>query len=471
MIEKLEQYLLGAAGNNQQDIAGNNPFRTIGFDQNAPRLGWVRPIPFLDIKKSLDDIDNILKGKDTFIFVGIGGSGNGIKALLSLFKESPLYTLDSLDPAALEELISKIAKKTDTALVIPISKSGTTKETQLLSHTLKEVFGKDWKNHFLWLSDPNSFEKLSSAGWQEAKKCAIQPDANADMGGRFSCPGSLIFLLPLFLLLKKNFNELERIYNEYCFFQETIRHEALEEAIKYKDTDKAYFNVYIDPEIHRYFYPWVVQLFQESIGSKKESFFVKTASLDVKIDGFYPLKLKLQIKNPVVSLMCQMYFLQNFVAFYAALKGLNFVNQDYVEKYKSQMRKLEGEEIGEIPQLTLDEIISEVKKKIGKQPFVEVVLYFHPFATQMEQIKSRFNKEFSAKQIFVFVGSDWNHHSYQAAFADKNSFFVILLAASFNQEIKPFSSQTLNKNIESLKLIAKATHLTIVDKSLLASLS
>jgi len=471
MAGKLEKYLLDAAISNQADITSENPFGAIGFDQDAPRLGWVHPISFLDIRESLEDIADVLKNKDTFIFVGIGGSGNGIKALLSLFEDSPLYTLDSLDPAALKELIAKIASKKDAALVIPISKSGTTKETQLLGHTLKEVFGKDWQSHFLWLSDPGAFEKLNSLGWQEVKKSAIQPDKKADMGGRFSCPGSLIFLLPLFLLLEKDFNELERIYNEYCSFQETIRRDALALAVKYKDSDKAYFNVYMDQAMHQSFYPWVVQLFQESIGSKKDNLFVKTVSFNDAFEGFHSLELKLKIKDPIVSLMCQMYFFQSFVAFYAALKGFNFVNQGYVEKYKSQMRKLEGEEIGKIPTLTLDEIVSELKKKIKKQQFIEVVLYFHPSVVQIEEIKSRFSKEFSDKQIFIFVGSDWNHHSYQAAFSDENTFFVLLLAASFGQEIEPFSSQTLKKNIESLRLIAKATYLTIEVKSLLASLS
>ena len=471
MSKTLEQYLLGAASSSQADMPSDNPYRTIGFDQGAARLGWVRPISFSSIKKSLDDIRDILEDKEAFVFVGIGGSGNGIKALLSLFKGSSLYALDSLDPAALKELLDKIGEKKSKTLIVPISKSGTTKETQLLSHTLKEVFAKDWMNHFLWLSDPTSFAKLDSLGWQGVKRIAIQPDGNNDMGGRFSCPGSLIFILPLFLLLGKDYDELERIYNEYCLFQEIIRKEALGAAQKYKDTSSAYFNIYIEPVLRRYFYPWAVQLFQESIGSKKENFFVKTTGLDSEIEGFYPLKLKLEIKEPVISLMCQMYFLQSFVAFYAALKSLNFVDQGYVEKYKNQMRKLEGEKIGEIPQMSLDQVVAEVKERGVQQRFIEVVLYFHPQASQIEQIKSKFSQAFPDKEIFVFIGSDWNHHSYQAAFADENSFFVLFLNPSFSQEIKPFSPQTLAKNTETLKLIAKATYLTIEAKSLLVYLS
>ncbi|MCM8820022.1 MAG: hypothetical protein NC925_04410, partial [Candidatus Omnitrophica bacterium] len=75
------------------------------------------------------------------------------------------------------------------------------------------------------------------------------------------------------------------------------------------------------------------------------------------------------------------------------------------------------------------------------------------------------------KIIFVFVGSDWNHHSYQAAFADKNTFYVFLIPHAFNTNIVPFKSDTLEKNIHTLKIICKATYVTLKDKSVLFSVS
>ena len=72
--------------------------------------------------------------------------------MISLFDNASLYTIDSLDPAALKELSSKIGTKLAKTLVVPISKSGTTKETQLLSHSLRQLYISsginDWQKHF-----------------------------------------------------------------------------------------------------------------------------------------------------------------------------------------------------------------------------------------------------------------------------------------------------------------------------------
>ncbi|MDD5195719.1 MAG: hypothetical protein PHQ96_08630, partial [Candidatus Omnitrophica bacterium] len=212
MEKTLEQYLLEAVGKTQNELPPDNPYRESGFDGDKKRLGWLKVTPFSKIKEALTRLQEILEGKDCFIFTGIGGSANGIKALLSLFKGAPLYILDSLDPAALKALTLKI-KNIDRTLVIPISKSGSTSETQLLSCALKELFGNGWKNHFLWLVDPPAFEKLDTLGWSGAKKIPIQFDEDTDIGGRFSCPHTLIFFLPLFLLLKKDFAQLQRIYS------------------------------------------------------------------------------------------------------------------------------------------------------------------------------------------------------------------------------------------------------------------
>ena len=102
--------------------------------------------------------------------------------------------------------------------------------------------------------------------------------------------------------------------------------------------------------------------------------------------------------------------------------------------------------------------------------FIEIVLYFYPDLEIVGSIKKIFTKEFGEKQILVFVGSDWNHQSYQAAFGSKDTFYVLLTSSSYKQDVSGVSNATLLKNIETLKVIAKATYLTLKDKSLLFSL-
>jgi hypothetical protein len=472
MEKTLEQYLLDAVGKSKEELPLENPYREFGFDGDKKRLGWMNVTQFSRVKEVLEKLEGILNDKDCFVFTGMGGSANGIKALLSLFQAASLYTLDSLDPAALKELKPKI-KNIERTLIVPISKSGTTQETQLLSRTLRELFGVKWQKNFLWVADQSAFEKLDTLGWQGVTKVPIQFDAETDVGGRFSCPHTLIFFLPLFLLLNRDYKKLETIYNAYCNVLPTLRRQAETLVQQYNATRRAFFAPYVDKVFGRDFSAWIVQLFQESLGSKRNDLAVKTlCSSGTVAEGFLRVKPELPASEPVVNLMLSMYFFQLFVAFYAAVKKLNFVNQEFVEKYKQAMRELEGKKEDVLTVLTLKQVIGQVQKKISKKDaFIEIVLFFHPSKKITAAVEKEFAKVFKDKKILVFIGSDWNHHSYQAAFADKNTFFVLLPASRYSLSAAPFSRLLLAKNVVTLKTISRATYLTLKDKSFLSAIS
>lgn len=254
--------------------------------------------------------------------------------------------------------------------------------------------------------------------------------------------------------------------------QKDIRKQAAELADKYCRSKYAYFFPKIKEGFSERFSSWVVQLFQESLGSKEDGLPVKTTcSSENKNDLFQPVELKLEISDPVVSLIAEMYFFQTFIAFYSALKKINFVDQDYVEKYKDQMRCLEGKDSNSISTLDLGQVIKAVKENIAlNHKFIEVVLYFYPDKKLTAKVNKIFCENFKERSIFVFVGSDWNHHSYQAAFGDKNTFYVFLQADSYETKFLPFLEKTLNGNVDTLKTISKATYLTLKNKSVLFSI-
>lgn len=476
MNKNLEKYLIEAANTEKSQLSADNPYRDIGFDEEKGRLGWVKTIPFSQIKASLEDIESLLEGKKSVIFVGMGGSINGIKPLLALSPECPFYTLDNLDPKALLEVVDKI-ESLEEALVVSISKSGTTKETQLLSLTLKELFsnrlGKDsWPKHFLWLSDPSSFQKLDDLGWEGVRKRAIQFDGENDVGGRFSSPHTLIFLLPLFLLFDKNFSKLQDYYNSFVALKPEIQEQAYSASQECKDRPEAYFSPLITGSFGESFSSWIVQLFQESLGSKLKSMPVKTITDTGGDELFYPLKFDLKIDSPFVSLTSQMYFFQVFIAYYSAQRQVNFVTQNFVEKYKQQMHKLEGQGNDTISSKMpdLESIAKETKKLIQPEHrFIEVVLYFYPDLKVKEAVKRVFTRDFPQRRILIFMGSDWNHQSYQAAFGSEDTFYVLLTTSCYEFQISDISKDTLAKNTEALQVIAEATYLTLKDKSLLYS--
>ena len=114
---KLEHYLLDAVGKEKADLSLDNPYRRIGFDEDKKRLGWVGDVSFSKAKEVLEELLPIFSGIDNFIFVGIGGSINGIKPLISLFGNLSFYTLDNLDPLAIKGILSKIDSLEKTLVV------------------------------------------------------------------------------------------------------------------------------------------------------------------------------------------------------------------------------------------------------------------------------------------------------------------------------------------------------------------
>lgn len=467
------EYLLVSAGKSKVSLTEDNPFKDIGFDADKPRLGWVNPPPWEMVEETIKRLAAVIKDKEEFIFVGIGGSANGIKTLISLKKGCPLYFLDSLDPRAVKDVLSKV-KNIGRTLVVLISKSGTTVETQALAGTLKGLFKDNWRDHFLWLSDEEAFPKINYLGWERVHRFTIQIDGNSDIGGRFTCPHTLIFLFPLFLIMNRDISALKELFLKYLSSREGITAKAVCDVSRYKDKEKAFFSIRVREEVVDKFTTWATQLFQESLGSKKEGFYVKTLvrKEEKEEDGFSLLEIDSLLPKGTGShflyLMGLMYYLQLFVALYAGLKNINFVNQPYVEEYKRAMRQLSKDDLVVPEKIDLPKLLEKIKAKLNPSlRFIEVVLYFYPQDDFVKKLKEELDETLGEKKSFVFVGSDWNHHSYQAAFLDKETLFVILTKEDYLSEDIPYlNKDNFCRNVDTLKLISLATYKTLQDKAL-----
>ncbi len=460
-------YLLSAAGRDKKDVASDNPFINIGFDENNARLGWVNPPDFSLISEEVRRILPLLEGKKFFVFVGMGGSINGIKSIASFSPEKAVYTLDSLDPSALSEVLNSI--EPDKTLVVAVSKSSTTKETQLIAKSLKQVISEE---NFVWLIDLENKERLLSFGWKDANIFPIQPDGRGDIGGRFSSPHTLIFLLPLFIIVGRDTGRLKNIWDEYLSLQEFLLKGAYDLADKYREADKAYFNPQVKEDFKNNLRGWLVQLLNESLGSKKQGLAVKTlvSGLNGDEKGFFSLRLDKEIENPLVYIMANMYFFQCFTAFYAYFNNIVFVNQPYVEVYKKAMRSQQAYSENK-PPVFLQDIPGIIKENPGfsSKKFIEIILYFSPGQGFVEKISSLMTEEFSDKKVFVFIGSDWNHHSYQAAFKSEDTLYVIVCLEQY-KNCPYISRDIIQDNINTLKTISFATFSTLKSKAVFFTL-
>lgn len=454
-----------------KDLPDTNPFKDLGFDDEKARLGWVILPGSDDVRERLEEIKAMTAGKKYFVFAGMGGSINGIKALIQVRgKTDTLKTLDTLDPGGLEEILQEI--ELDKTLVIPISKSGTTKETIYMAGAFREVFKDNWKDHFLWLADPSSFEKLDKAGWEGVKKVAIQVDAKTDIGGRFSCPYTMIFLIPLYLIWGdlKDLKGVVSLWEEFLRLRNEVVGEAFSRARSFSSKNNAYFAFKLKSPLDLTLRTWLVQLFQESMGSKKAGFAVKTIVFNSGSvpEGFGVVEFIPASSQEVLDLMLVMCFLHYFCAFFSCDKGINFVTQEYVEKYKKEMNRIAGQPFENPPGINLKDLVAKIKARLDfdSKKFIEIVFFWHASPQEAEKMQEYVQKEIPRKRVFVFSGSDWNHHSYQAAFRDEDTLFVLLVKEKYPDSIRGVSGQKLQQNTQTLQTISLATYNTIKDKSL-----
>ncbi|MBN2121353.1 MAG: hypothetical protein JW734_09915 [Candidatus Omnitrophica bacterium] len=469
--EKVLNHLKEAALKDQKDLSPENIFRRIGFDEAKGRLGWFVPPDFKDIEDALSLFLEAASGKEDFIFVGMGGSVNGVKTLIELTGSPRIQALDSLDTQAIDAALSKI-KDLSKCLVCAVSKSGTTKETQLIATSLRDVFKSNIKDNFLWIADPGAFEKLSSLGWADAKKIPIQVNRKEDIGGRFTSPCTLIFLAPLIIVLDRDMGKMNDFWSSFTSLVDSLRNKAFLEASRYKELSFAKFQIEARSQIAGGISNWIIQLFQESLGSKAENFSLKSVVLKEGkgMPGFNTIKLDLDSQDMLIYTASLMYYLEVFVALLSYFKKINFVDQPYVEVYKKELKNLEGKNCPSAKIVDLESLAEEVKTKISsKQQFIDCVLYFQSPPSFKSKLYKKLCLELPDKFVSVFEGSDWNHHSYQAAFKDNKTFFIILTLENYKKKSQFVSKQKTGENIEVLKAISYATFLTLQDKSLYAA--
>ena len=370
------EYLAKAAGKLKDGIPQSNRYREIGFEEESARLGWVIPPSWKSIEKALSDFGklDIVKEKTCFVFSGMGGSVNTIKALIDLLgrkSRARIYTIDSLDPLALKELLFSVGDISQ-VLFIGISKSGTTKETRDLLMTLREKFrreGLDYREHFLWLTDlPQGGVRLEEAGWSGIHLLPIQIDNGSDIGGRFTAPHTLIFLIPMFLLLGQDIQQLKGFWQTYEGLREKFFLEAARKAQELVLKETNYFAIVFKKELASAMETWTIQLFQESLGSKVLGFSPKTLVLTQEAvpSDFTPVEFNISSGSAVMDSTVNMYLLQVLAAVFSYYRGINFVTQPEVEVYKKKMAEISSMEIPRAEKMTLHELTKKLKLK--KQP-------------------------------------------------------------------------------------------------------
>jgi len=375
---------------------------------------------------------------------------------------------------------------------------------------------------------------LNSRGFKGAEQINIQVDGNDDIGGRFAAPHTAIFFLPYLILSGMDMSEVRSRYeayrsnvedlvnqmqfvnmlygsNDYDYFVQSMEDSAKRDAMKkyrnllfqeslsgVKSRYEAYQsdidslmpqvelvrNLILYADAQRF--AIVVEdeqmrsaLFQESFGSKLDGFYPKTIVVSSVEDipegfGFAPIHLDLsqeESKDPISKMMLATYGLEVLVAEIAEAKGINFVTQDEVNKYKEKTSNLEDGDLVEVESVNLQQLIRNIEGALARnsKEFIDVVIYGDVDKSAREELRGQLSIAFPNQFVQVFTGTDWNHHSYGPAPNDPNTLFVLLgkedYAIPTGENISKQSKQ-INTNVNLFKKIRQATQSTLGNKSL-----
>ena len=286
---------------------------TLGSEDGALKLDWVEGVQRqLADNAMLEQVEAEAReiwerGIRHIIWAGMGGSIMAVRVLTDLGFCSgrdnghvTIYPLDSTDPAALNEIVRKIAQARhlallaeeessnpaflrallDDVMMVGVSMGMTSEEPithlEWFTDLLKQA-GLRPAEHLLVMTLPGSYlDRFAEA--QQAPSLPLQLDGRTGTGGRMSAPTTRVFLLPAALYLTRLSGEsgqlravLHRAWNEYNLDLATERsadHPFVQLAAALSDAslDGACRLLLSMPEGWQPLVPWIEQLMEESLG-------------------------------------------------------------------------------------------------------------------------------------------------------------------------------------------------------------
>ncbi len=438
----------------------------IGNDDGKPRLGWAVPIETPVLKDWLNRARSALAQDYTTVFVGMGGSINTVKTIRQLYPEleEKILTLDNPDEAFVKSQLEGL--DLSRLKVVAISKSATTYETHVISGHIKRMYesaGLDMYQHITWLTDPENAPKLAEKGWdlERLNVLSIQPDGKSDIGGRFTCPRTALFLLPMAILLPdEELIRLNEEINRKELDQDFVNlwYRKAEKVVASKEEINPCIAIVISEKFSRAqegIRIWINQLIQESLGGKAEGFDPKTI---VFIPSEDPELAELLEKKGILVLdfaegfdrMAELtialeYFTSAVAWRYSILTGeeLNFVNQPNVQLYKERMKEIS--EIETLTPIEMDMVLPDLFEILDSDKSIKFVewVYYGPNDDTYLAVK-RFAKCMTRSRCIelVFRGPDWNHHAFQSAPTCRHTLFCILVDSRADASVKKIAQAT-----------------------------
>jgi hypothetical protein len=396
---------------------------TLGSEDGVLKLDWVEGVAHLlanpklleDVEAEAQDIRQ--RGIRHIIWAGMGGSVLTVRVLCEpgFFKGQPgflpsqqrqesvtIYPLDSTDPAALNDIVRRIAAARNLVLPAREDSSNPTFLRTLLNDVMmvgvamgmtseEPITHLEWftdllkqaglrpADHLLVMTLPDSYLDRF-AREQQAPSRPLQPDGGTGTGGRMSAPTTRVFLLPAALYLTTRFpgqsgqlrSVLQRAWDEYNL-DLAASHPAehpfvqLAAAMSAASLDGACRLLLRMPEGWQVLVSWLEQLMEESLGKGGKGIVVfddqtlnhaapgyqQGGMLHVRVvtettqpaeDQLFlltqPSLASKEPQNRLAALAASFLGWQLSMALYGYLQHITFAGQPAVENYKARARAL-----------------------------------------------------------------------------------------------------------------------------------
>src|SRR5437868_1962829 len=391
---------------------------TLGSEDGALKLDWVEGVQrLLADNATLEQVETEAReiwerGIRHVIWAGMGGSIMAVRVLTDLGfcsgrdkGQVTIYPLDSTDPAALNEIVRKIAEARNLALPAGKASSNPAFLQTLLSDVLMVgvsmgMTSEEPITHLTWFTDllkqaglrpaehllvmtlPGSYLD-NFARERQAPSLPLQLDGGTGTGGRMSAPTTRVFLLPAALYLTRLSGDrgqlravLRRAWDEYNLDLATDRpadhlFAQLAAALSDASIDGACRLLLRMPEGWQPLVPWIEQLMEESLGKGNKGVVVFTeqplnrqasasrssGTLHVHVmtgmalpegDNVFVLSQpSLESREPrerLAALAASFLGWQLSMALYGYLQHITFAGQPGVENYKARARVLRAED-------------------------------------------------------------------------------------------------------------------------------
>ncbi|KAK3984004.1 hypothetical protein QBC44DRAFT_28960 [Cladorrhinum sp. PSN332] len=358
-----------------------------------------------------------------------------------------------------------------------------------------------YRQHFVWLTDtgskpPSGNDKSASSGeaaiqssgahdWQHVRCVPLTVGNRSGISALFCAPHSMVTFLPLIMLLRKDWQAMRHLYQQYLAGRDqVIGGSILREAYSIACRGIEHIRLDVDESIAQAVTKLVTQLVEQTLGSKQAGFnprvrvapIGKSAAAGVTNPEQAVVALQMPAETPaVVKAMLTMDAVCVLVSLVAYYRRIGFVTHPKVDLYKRRAAELilaadDGDFL--YPDAaTCNEAVNAYLKRDPRTRFVEILCYGQSASTGCHEVKARMVACLSQATPDVSVemhrGEEWNHSRYQAAVQREDTLYVVLVPRNYLGQVEGISEGTIRGNTRLFQAIARATYETLLPRALL----